>query len=169
VRKFNGNSSCCECGSCDQYQQQCGSDFVYNTSSIAIFNMTNQWYYDTYTYKNWYTAADENTWVRNDYLGYTRIPASGYNTDYWDDYNVPAGAPTKKEWTESDIVGSYEDEGYVRVLNGGFEDGGAFHYDEVEELYYRIFQDSADHIDTHVTMVSSGDLLCRRHRLLAAL
>ena len=156
MRKFNGNSSCCECGHCDQYKQQCGSDFVYNTSSIAIYNMTNRWYYDTYTWKNWYTAPDENTWVSNDYLGYTRIPASGYNDNYWDDYNVPAGAPTKKEWTETDIIGAYYDEGYVRVLNGGFEDGGAFHYDEATELYYRIFQDSADHIDTFVTMQSSA-------------
>jgi hypothetical protein len=129
---------------------------VYNTSSIAIYNMTNQWYYDTYTWKNWYTEADENTWVSNEYLGYTRIPESGYNTDYWDDYNVPAGAPTKKEWTENDIIGAYQDVGYVRVLNGGFEDGGAFYYDEEAELYYRIFQDSADHIDTAVTMVSSA-------------
>lgn len=156
MRKFNGSASCCECGTCDQYRQQCGSDFVYNTSSIAIYNMTNQWYYDTYTWKNWYTAPDENTWVSNDYLGYTRIPASGYNDNYWDDYNVPAGAPTKKEWTETDIIGSFYDEGYVRVLNGGFEDGGAFHYDEATELYYRIFQDSADHIDTFVTMQSSA-------------
>ena len=156
MRKFNGSESCCECGTCDQYKQQCGSDFVYNTSSIAIYNMTNQWYYDTYTWKNWYTAADENTWVSNEYLGYTRIPETGYNDDYWEDYNVPAGAPTKKEWTENDIIGAYYDEGYVRVLNGGFEDGGVFYYDETEELYYRIFQDSADHIDTFVTMQSSA-------------
>ena len=151
MRKFVGSNACCSCD-CFYFGRNMFTEFR-QADTTMIFTETSSWYYDTYTYKNWYTAADPNTWVSNEYLGYTRIPASGDNTDYDSNYNTVDGYETH---VTNDGVGAYEDTGNeVRHLNGGFEDNGAFHYDSDADLYYRIYQDSADHVYYTLTVRSA--------------
>lgn len=119
-----------------------------NSKERLMFIETNYWYYDSYVWDNRYSAPDPNAWISNSYIGYERDPATGYYDNYDNDYNDPVAAPTHKLTTfDNQGVGGYHDEGdEVRHLNGGFRDGGAFNYDPVEDNYYRIFDDSADHV-----------------------